>query len=167
MSETNVLREFTRGRHRHSTCITVALNAAESACRKQGHRLTRVRRRVLELVWGSHEPVKAYDLLELLRGENRRAAPPTVYRALDFLQELGLVHKIESLNAYVGCGAPGHEGAGQLLICRECGQVAELDDKDIVALISRKSARLGFEITRQTIEVEGRCAGCREKRPAS
>lgn len=164
MAETNVLREFTRGRHRHSACIADALNAAESACREQGHRLTRIRRRVLELVWGSHEPVKAYDLLELLRGESRRAAPPTVYRALEFLQAQGLVHRIESLNAYVGCGAPGHEGAGQLLICRDCGQVAELDDKDINELIALKSARLGFQVIRQTIEVEGQCEGCREKR---
>jgi Fur family zinc uptake transcriptional regulator len=163
MAQTNVLREFTRGRHRHSACIAVALNTAESACHRQGHRLTKMRRRVLELVWGSHEPVKAYDLLELLRGENKRAAPPTVYRALDFLQQQGLVHRIESRNAYVGCGCPGHEGAGQLLICRACGQVAELDDKDIIDLIARKSARLGFEISRQTIEVEGRCAGCREQ----
>lgn len=166
MAETKVLREFPRGRHRHATCIAGALNAAESACLKQGHRLTRIRRRVLELVWGSHEPVKAYDLLELLHEEGRRAAPPTVYRALDFLQEQGLVHKIESLNAYVGCGAPGHEGEGQLLICRRCGQVAELDDQDINELITRKAARLGFEITRQTIEVEGLCGGCREKRPS-
>lgn len=163
MAQFNVLREFTRGRHRHSACVAVALNTAESACRKHGHRLTKIRRRVLELVWGSHEPVKAYDLLELLRDGKKRAAPPTVYRALDFLQQQGLVHKIESLNAYVGCGSPGHEGAGQLLICRECGQVAELDDKDIVELIARKSAVLGFAITRQTIEVEGQCAGCREK----
>ena len=163
MSQTKILREFTPGRHRHSACISLALHTAETACRNKGHRLTKIRRRVLELVWGSHEPVKAYDLLEFLRNEKKRAAPPTVYRALDFLQEQGLVHRIESLNAYVGCGAPGHEGAGQLLICRECGQVAELDDQDIVDLIAAKSAKLGFEISRQTIEVEGLCAVCREK----
>jgi len=163
MTQTKILREFTQGRHRHSNCVALALSAADSACHERGHRLTKIRRRVLELVWSSHEPVKAYDLLEALRADKKRAAPPTVYRALDFLQAQGLVHRIESLNAYVGCGAPGHGGTGQLLICRYCGQVAELDDRDIIDLISLKSEKLGFEIIRQTIEIEGVCAGCSNK----
>jgi len=166
MPQPKILREFTPVKHRHSTCVALALRTADAACHKGGHRLTKIRRRVLELVWGSHEPVKAYDLLEALRNEKKRAAPPTVYRALDFLQEQGLVHKIESLNAYVGCGAPGHTGTGQLLICRDCGQVAELDDREIIELIAYKSGRLGFEIIRQTIEVEGLCAGCRSRQTA-
>ena len=160
MGQVNILREFTRGRHRHSSCVSSAMRIAEDTCRKGGHRLTPVRRRMLELVWGSHEPVKAYDLLEILRGEIKGAAPPTVYRALDFLQEQGFVHKIESLNAYVGCGSPGHKGAGQLLICQDCGEVAEIDDKEIIALIAAKSEKLGFTILSQTIEVTGQCGKC-------
>ncbi|NIN34158.1 MAG: transcriptional repressor, partial [Gammaproteobacteria bacterium] len=70
-------------------------------------RLTPLRRRVLQLVWRSHEPVKAYDLLQILQSEKKGAAPPTIYRALDFLQEQGFVHKLESLNAYIGCSGPG------------------------------------------------------------
>ena len=163
MAQIKVLREFTRGKHRHSACIAEALNAAEMVCKKDGHRLTPMRRRVLELVWGSHEPVKAYDVLEVLRGEKKGSAPPTVYRALDFLQEQGFVHKIESLNSYIGCGAPGHAGTAQILICQECGEVAEINDLDIINLIVAKSLKLGFVIARQIIEVEGCCAGCRNK----
>ena len=161
MSKTNVLREFTAENHRHSTCVAEALNAAEQTCRKQGHRLTPTRRRVLELVWDSHALVKAYDLLEVLRQEKKGAAPPTVYRALDFLQQQGFVHKIASLNAYIGCGAPGHEGSGQILICQSCSEVAEMDDPEIIELIAIKSRKLGFAITSQIIEVEGLCSGCR------
>lgn len=163
MTQIKVLREFTKSRHKHSVCIADALKSAEETCRQGGHRLTPMRRRVLELVWGSHEPVKAYDVLEELRNEKKGAAPPTVYRALGFLQEQGFVHKIESLNAYIGCGAPGHEATGQLLICRECGEVAEIEDIDVFDLIAAKSLKLGFEITRQIIEMEGYCAGCRSK----
>lgn len=126
--------------------------------------MTRLRRRVLELVWGSHEPVKAYVILDRLRAEHRGAAPPTVYRALDFLREHGFVHKIESLNSYFGCAEPGHRGAGQFLICRRCGEVAELDDEKVAALLRQRAADLRFAIERQTIEVAGLCAQCRSAR---
>ena len=162
MTQAKVLKEFTQSKHQHSDCVAHALATAETICRQGGYRLTPVRRRVLELVWNSHEPVKAYDLLDNLKNEKKHAAPPTVYRALDFLRELGFVHKIESLNAYVGCGKPGHKGAGQLLICQECSEVAELDDDEIIGLLGKKTGDLGFQITTQTIEVVGRCLKCQE-----
>ena len=164
MASVKILRRFTQGRHKHSACISTALDAAAASCRLLGQRLTPLRRRVLELVWGSHEPVKAYDILDAMRDEKKGVAPPTVYRALEFLQQQGLVHKIESLNAYIGCGAPGHEGTGQLLICRDCGEVAEMDDREIVELIAAKSRNLGFEISSPTIEIEGLCPRCRAAR---
>lgn len=133
---------------------------AKADCARQGLRLTAVRQRVLELVWGSHKPVKAYDILDVLRNEQKGAAPPTVYRALDFLQQHGFVHRIESLNAYVGCGAPGHNNTAQFLICHQCRMVAELDDTDIGSLIADKADRLGFSIRHQTIEVQGLCMQC-------
>jgi Fur family zinc uptake transcriptional regulator len=158
-----VLRKFTHDGHKHAACIAGALSVAEGVCHKGGFRLTPMRRRVLELVWESHGPVKAYDLLDEIRTEKKGAAPPTVYRALDFLQQQGFVHKIESLNAYIGCGAPGHEGTGQILICRSCGQVAELDDPEIIELISAKAFDLGFVIAGHTIEMKGQCTGCRNR----
>ena len=156
----HIVTPFKHPAHQHSHCLDSALNKAESGCTRRGLRLTPIRRRVLELVWKSHEPVKAYELLEILRREKKGAAPPTVYRALDFLKEEGFVHRIESLNAYVGCGEPGHNNTAQFLICHKCGVVAELDDAEIEGLITHKAGSLGFRIKHQTIEVQGLCTDC-------
>jgi zinc transport system ATP-binding protein len=105
-----------------------ALAEADALCTRQGLRLTALRRRVLELVWQSHKPLGAYDILAVLSEQDgRRAAPPTVYRALDFLLENGLVHRIASLNAFIGCSHPEHAHQGQFLICRECHVAIELE----------------------------------------
>lgn len=111
-------------------------------------------------MWGGHEPVRAYDILDRLRDERSNAAPPTVYRALDFLLEQGLVHRIESLNAYVGCAVSHRGHCAQFLICRDCGRVAELDDDAIAHDIQDAAARVGFTVERQTIEVTGLCPAC-------
>lgn len=160
MAKQSILSNFKPRGHDHRMCIADALAAAEALCRERGLRLTPLRRRVLELVWERHEPAGAYDLLAALRGDGRRADPPTVYRALDFLLQNGLVHRIESLNAYVGCGEPGEGHRGQFLICRTCHRVAELEDPAISALIVDKAETLGFRVRRQTIEVTGLCAAC-------
>src|SRR3546814_13619005 len=95
--------------HDHDHCVSHALAEADSLCARQGVRLTALRKRVLELVWQSHKPLGAYDILaQLTEQDGRRAAPPTVYRALDFLLENGLVHRIASLNAFIGCNHPEH-----------------------------------------------------------
>ncbi len=146
--------------HDHGACVRGALDAAEAECRRRGARLTDIRRRVLELVWESHQPVGAYALLDSLGREGRSAAPPTVYRALDFLVANGLVHRISLLNAFIGCSRPGHAHAGQFLLCAECGSAAELADDAIDAAIAQSAARLGFTVSRQTVEVEGLCPGC-------
>ena len=132
----------------------------EQVCRQRGARLTPLRRRVLELVWESHRPVLAYDLLEQLRVERRRAAPPTVYRALDFLMAHGLVHRVESLNAFVGCTMADAEHSGQLLICTQCRTVREMDDSAISELIARQAHAHGYDPIRQTVEVLGYCDAC-------
>ena len=157
----SVRSEFHRRRHDHRRCVDDAIAAAEALCSERGLRFTARRRRVLELVWQSHRPVRAYDVLAKLGREHRSAAPPTVYRALDFLLENGFVHRIESLNAYVGCGEPDAAHAGQFLICRECRSTAELDDPAIARMIAAKAKRLGFTADRQTIEVSGLCPACR------
>ena len=95
--------------------------AAERLCSERGLRFTPLRRRVLELVWSSHKPVGAYALLDALRNEALGSAPPTVYRALDFLIEQGFIHRIERMNAFVGCSHPGEAHRGFFLICGACG----------------------------------------------
>lgn len=149
--------------HDHSRCVNHALAEAESICTRQGLRLTTLRKRVLELVWASHKPLGAYDILAVLSdADGRRAAPPTVYRALDFLLENGLVHRIASLNAFVGCSHPEHAHQGQFLICRGCHAAIELEQATISDAISSSAAGVGFAVESQTVEVVGLCAGCRE-----
>ncbi len=147
--------------HNHDHCITAAMAWADEICRRKGIRFTRIRRRVLELIWAGHRPVPAYNLLRQLRREKYNAEPPTVYRALDFLLENRLAHKIESLNAYVGCARPRQRHVGQFLICSDCNQVTELDDPELQRMIETKASRAGLEAMRQTVEITGRCRRCR------
>ena len=163
MAGPRIVMPFKENGHAHQHCLDSALLTAEKTCLERGVRLTHLRRRVLELVWGSHEPVKAYDILDKLRDENFSSAPPTVYRALDFLQAEGLVHKIESLNAYVGCASPEQRHISQFLICHQCGSVAEIDDPEIRKLLARKAATLGFHIDHEMIEINGMCSACAEE----
>jgi Fur family transcriptional regulator, zinc uptake regulator len=147
--------------HDHGDCLKKALGRAEAHCRKKGVRLTPIRRRVLELVWGGHRGVGAYEILEHLRRDGRNAAPPTVYRALDFLLAHGLVHRLESRNAYIGCCAADEHGAECFLICHACGTVAEIEDLRMSKAISCIANDTGFSIDRQFVEVEGVCQDCR------
>ncbi|MGQ0678019.1 MAG: Fur family transcriptional regulator [Rhodospirillales bacterium] len=150
--------------HDHRRCVERALSVAADLCQRRGARLTSLRRRVLELVWRSHGPVGAYEILDWLRVEDgRSAAPPTVYRALDFLIEQKLIHRIESMNAFVGCVDPATPHSGQYLICRDCGSIIELDDDGIKDAVDRQAQLRGFGVDRQTIEVHGTCRACAGK----
>lgn len=153
---------FPPAQHDHGNCVAQAVEAAERLCRERGLRFTEIRRRVLELVWNSHKPVGAYDILDSLNRDGKKAAPPTVYRALDFLIEAELVHRLDSLNAFVGCPDPGSSHTGQFLICRECRSVAEMDNADIHTIVRQKAADLGFSATRQMLEIQGICQDCQK-----
>lgn len=148
--------------HNHHACVSEAVARARAACSEQGGRLTPQRQQVLELVWREHKPVGAYELLERLREAGVKAAPPTVYRALEFLLAHHLIHRIESLNAYTGCTAPGTPHHGQFLVCSQCQHVAELDDSAISHTLDASARQLGFEIEHQTVEISGRCPRCLE-----
>jgi Fur family zinc uptake transcriptional regulator len=148
--------------HDHAICIEDALAAAEAICSERGARLTDLRRRVLELVWTSHEPVGAYDILARLGGDGRKAAPPTVYRALDFLLDQGLVHRIESLNAFIGCPSPKAPHSGQFLLCTGCGTATEIADTGIQAALAGAAGRAGFRPAQVTLEVKGLCRHCQQ-----
>lgn len=148
--------------HDHQSCRVDATARASALCKERGARLTPLRRSVLEFVWDGHKPIGAYEILERLRGERGAVAPPTVYRALEFLLAHGLVHRIESLNAYVGCPHPDGDHGGQFLICSGCGAAAELNDAAIDGAIQTSAEDLGFTVGRRTIEVEGLCADCQK-----
>lgn len=147
--------------HNHRLCIDEALSRAETVCAGRGAKMTPLRRRVLELVWDSHAPIGAYAIMELLRAvDDRSAAPPTVYRALDFLLDQGLVHKIESLNAFVGCDRPEERHVSQFLICISCRAAVELTDPAIMKAVESSAQESGFSFKRLTVEAQGLCAAC-------
>ena len=133
---------------------------AERLCVARGVRLTPLRRRVLELVQSRTEAVKAYDLLAQLSTEDHAARPPTVYRALDFLLGQGLVHRVDSLNAFVGCNHPDTPHAAHLLLCTRCGRVEELHSDAVDAAIAAAVEETGFIPRHARLEVQGLCARC-------
>ena len=147
-------------RHAHGRCVGRALSRADALCRQRGARLTQMRRRVLELIWDSHKAVKAYDLLDRLSESEKSVRPPTVYRALDFLMAHGLVHRVDSLNAFVGCSGSDEQHNAQFLICQECGEVSELDGAVIGQAVAQLAARAGFKVRRQMVELHGECPTC-------
>jgi Fur family zinc uptake transcriptional regulator len=153
--------------HNHATCVEDAMARAAEICQRQQVRLTPLRQRVLQAVWSSHKPIGAYDILGMLTKERGMTAPPTVYRALEFLLENQLIHRIESLNAFVGCTKPGRDHAWQLLICRACGRVTEISDAKLEDAIVGAASRAGFTLQRRTVELAGLCSACRDGRPES
>ncbi|MEL8055257.1 MAG: Fur family transcriptional regulator [Pseudomonadota bacterium] len=139
---------------------TFLKEAAEIAERK-GQKLTPIRRKVLQLLLDSHGPAKAYDLLANLDGEGA-PKPPTIYRALDFLQEVGLAHKIESMNAYVACGHASHNHSAVFLICDECGGAEELHTDAMSSALHSETDAAGFTVSKAVIEARGTCRDCAE-----
>jgi Fur family transcriptional regulator, zinc uptake regulator len=152
---------FQSADHDHDACVADALAAAEALCERRNLRLTPLRRRVLELVWASHHPIGAYDILDRLGQERGRVAPPTVYRTLAFLAEHGLVHRIDTLNAFVGCARPGASHRAYFLICRRCRSAAEFEDERVADALGRFVARAGFHLEAETVELSGLCRRCR------
>ena len=148
--------------HDHGHCIDTAMAAARRLCEERGARLTPVRRRVLELVWANHKPTGAYELLPQLAQDGFNSAPPTVYRALDFLLELGLIHRISSLNAFIGCDHPGSAHPTGFFICHKCGEATELPPDELSALAERLEELLGVRVEGETHELTGLCSNCRK-----
>src|SRR5271166_2969362 len=139
----------------------------ELACLRQGAQLTPLRRRVLDIFSDSVAPLGAYAILEeLSRRESKHVAPPTVYRTLDFFLERGFVHKIESLNAYAPCEHLDHAHHGMLLICESCGRSEEIEDADVMRVISGSAGDAGFALKRVMIEAQGLCRRCQPDQPS-
>lgn len=140
--------------------VTAQLDRAAAACARDGADLTELRRSVLGLVLEADGPVTAYQLLDRLRKIRKGAVPPTVYRALEFLLEHGLIHRLERLNAFIPCAETGHRHVAQFLICRECGSVAEIEDQAAARALVHAAERKGFRARDTVVEIEGTCAAC-------
>lgn len=144
--------------HDHDNCVSRVLDEAEAATSASGARFTPVRRRVLEILLESHVALGAYDILKRLAAEGLGDKPPVAYRALDFLVEQGLAHRIESLNAFVACMHPGQTHNPAFMICRDCRAVAEASGAPDA--IAKDAARIGFQVETTVVEAEGLCPKC-------
>src|SRR5690348_5875353 len=149
--------------HDHERCSADALKHAEALCAERQQRLTPIRRQVLELLLQSHKPLGAYEIMDLAAARGGRPAPITIYRALDFLRDNGLVHRIESRNAFVAC--VGDHGSGELvvfLICEHCGAVGEASSAAVSAELKAAARSAGFTPKAPVIEVSGVCSHCKD-----
>jgi Fur family zinc uptake transcriptional regulator len=147
--------------HDHERCASTAIAHAEAQCAARAQRLTPMRRQVLETLLASHKPLGAYEIIERLAA---RPAPITIYRALDFLRENGLVHRIESRNAFVAC-VHNHSGDDLVvfLICERCGAVGEAPGGAVAEALKSSSRAAGFSPKSPLIEIAGICSHCRER----
>lgn len=141
----------------HSHCIKTAFAEVEERCLERGLRLTETRREVLKVIWQGHKALTAAEIMKMLGNDK----PPITYRALEFLEENGLVHHVASLNAYVGCPHPHHDHGSQFLICERCRTVIEIQADDLERQVGKEAKRHHFTVTRRHLEVMGLCEECR------
>jgi Fur family transcriptional regulator, zinc uptake regulator len=151
------------GKRDHQQCVIRAMRAAEKLCEQEQLQLTPIRRRVLELILQRHAPIGAYDILGAMKKGEGALAPPTVYRALEFLLEAGLIHRIDALNAFVACESPDRAHTGQFFICSKCQRVTELKDDAIAQAAGKKARTVGFATTMNSIEIKGTCEACKNQ----
>src|SRR5262245_36097473 len=148
--------------HDHDRCSTDAMAVAEAICGERGQRLTPIRRKVLAALLGSHKPLGAYEIIERIAPGAARPAPITAYRALEFLRENGLVHRIESRNAFIAC-VHNHALSDLVvfMICERCGAVGEASSPDVASTLASAARAAGFTPKSPVIEISGICTHCR------
>ena len=162
MTRRTVRAVFPEHDHNHGSCETVLLDRASQVFETKGMKLTDLRRRVLEEIAASHEALGAYDILERLSAKGPRLAPISVYRAIDALHSAGLVHRLESRNAFFACHtAHAPERDQVILACERCGRVAEIAGEQVFTALQAVVEKAQFQVRRTVTEVSGTCATCR------
>ncbi|MDP3010740.1 MAG: transcriptional repressor [Methylococcales bacterium] len=146
--------------HNHKHCVSTALATAEQLCLARGVQLTPIRYQVLELIWESHKAVKAYELLDRIKPLQMAAKPPTIYRALEFLSEQGLIHRVESLNAFIGCRCSNAPHEQLLLICKHCQAIEERIAAKVIQALVEECNDAQFIVHSKAIEIHGICSRC-------
>lgn len=154
------ISEFHSIPHDHVGCRNKAILTAERLCTAREVNLTPMRRKVLELIWASHRAIKAYDLLDQIKPLEGSAKPATVYRALEFLLDQGLIHRVESLNAFIGCSFAEQQHEQLLLTCEHCHEVEELPGEPVMQAITLELEKAGFTMHRKALEIHGLCRHC-------
>jgi Fur family transcriptional regulator, zinc uptake regulator len=153
---------FPEANHNHESCKHSILETAEKRCRENGVRFTQQRRQVLEILAESHQAMGAYEILDRFKPKSKgRTAPVTIYRALDFLIENNLAHRLNSLNAFVACSGPHDLQGVQFLVCKMCQTVAELSTPSIYEAIEKETQSADFTMTTPMVEIRGICRGCK------
>ena len=138
-----------------------ALAAADGLCRERGARFTSMRREVYAFLLEQTAPLSAYDILaQIEKRVHRKLAPPTVYRALEFLLEQGLIHRLESTHAYLTCDHPGEHHQSLYLVCTVCGTTQELDGDPVSHVLADQARAVRFRPQRQVMELQGLCRNC-------
>lgn len=136
------------------------IGKARAFCEGKGARFTHLREKVYEILLNKQSSVGAYELLDDLKLTETSAKPATVYRTLDFLLEFGLIHRLESTNAFVACHHFDCSHPVQFLICDVCGQVREIQSEGLKSTLDKQAMSVGFQVTKQTIEAHGTCSQC-------
>ncbi|MDG1430310.1 MAG: Fur family transcriptional regulator [Paracoccaceae bacterium] len=147
--------------HDHTHCASGGLIHADRLAEEKGLRLTPVRRAALEILLSGHRAMGAYEVLDHLKNKGFGSQPPVAYRALDFLVENGLAHRVQRLNAFAACTQPSKHHRPVFMICRDCEQVAEAEADEVQETLINVAARADFEIERVNVEILGLCPSCK------
>ena len=134
---------------------------AEGRCAEKGARLTPARLAAYAEMLACGRPLSAYELIGLLeQRQERKIAPLTVYRHLDFLMQTGLVHRLQSTQTFLPCDHPDHAHESQFLLCSSCGHVDEVESRGLETLLSEIANEHGFRPDNAVVEVKGLCGSC-------
>lgn len=143
------------------------LDFVAARCKERGASLTSIRRDILKLLYGSPNGLKAYELLARIKEQRSNATPPTVYRALDFLIEHGLVHKIGRLNQFVACRHDSHALPSLFLVCPRCALISELHDDQLTRSLVNSLSKAGYGPDGPEVEISAICPACVESSPVT
>ncbi len=148
----------------HQNCnhndVNESLQKAEEICQEKGLRFTEIRKKIFRLILENKAPIKAYEILDVLKKKDKSVKPPTVYRALDFLLESGIAHRLASLNSYVGCSHPQKHKQCYFLICSNCHKAVECCNSKLLKAIDATTQEVNFVVETVSLEVVGKCQEC-------
>ena len=136
------------------------IKQASDYCEQNKYRLTEPRLQVLKIIASSVKPLGAYEILDKLGQTIKNPKPPTAYRAIDFWQEQGFIHRIESINAYVSCEAGHRHQGSQFMICDQCGFATEIHMCHLPDSIQKAASDVQFVINFWNLELNGQCRDC-------
>ncbi len=149
--------------HNHNNCISFALEEAQRICDTRGEKFTELRKEVLKIIWKSHRAVKAYAILSQLDPRIASVEPVNVYRALDFLCEQQLIHKIHMVKSYIGCSHPAEHNNCILFYCNSCHEVQELCQQNVRTALQNVCDKYDLNVVEQLCEIVGICRNCDEE----